>query len=244
MLDEKMKNKLFKRATNPLQYDFDDIFWDSQSGLKSPKRNFFYEYLSKYKKQWVGADILDIGCGTGWLVDLFIRNGANLAEGIEPSEHSVKIAKTLFPDIKIYHCDFNSFQFEKQYDLITAVMVLNHIGDLKATFKKINKLLKSGGELQIVVPDYQYFGKRGHGHKIEIERLNSDEYAAQDKDNQQGSIADIVRKMKIYKEIAENSGLKFIEHIKMYPTKSLIKHMPQYAEFKDEAITHLLRFKK
>ena len=238
-----MKNKLLQRAINPLQYDFDDVFWDSQSGLKSPKRKFFYEYLSEYKKQWVDAEILDIGCGTGWLVDLFIRNGAYLAEGIEPSRHSVDVAKELFPDIKIHHGDFNSFQSEKQYDLITAVMVLNHIGDLSTAFKKINKLLKNGGELQIVVPDYQYFKKQRYGHETEIERLNQDEYVAQDKDSQ-GLIADIVRKIKIYKEIAQKSGLNFTEHIKMYPTKSLIKHIPHYLEIKDEAITHLLRFGK
>ena len=79
-----MIERLFVRATSPTQYDLDDISWSTENGLQSPTRRFFFDYLLRFKENWRGADILDIGCGTGWLMPLLKENGAKSVEGIEP----------------------------------------------------------------------------------------------------------------------------------------------------------------
>jgi cyclopropane fatty-acyl-phospholipid synthase-like methyltransferase len=240
------KNHFLIRALDPLQYDRSDVFWNNETGLTSPTRKFFYSYLIKYKKIWAGADILDIGCGTGWLLDLLRKQGARSVEGIEPSRKSLKISEKLFPAIKIYNCDLEHFHPKKHYDLIISIMSFPHIhtDNLFSEFSKLYDALNSKGELQMAIPAYDYFRKQRHDYKVNIEDINPDEYITQTQRPHWGLIAEIVRKNTIYTEIAKNAGFSLIKEIPMKPTKELINEAPRYKNCQNDAITYLIRLKK
>ncbi|MBU4369323.1 class I SAM-dependent methyltransferase [Patescibacteria group bacterium] len=238
-------NNLLKRAVDSLQYDFKDVCWDEDEKIYNPVQQFFYNGLKKYRSQWEKAEILDVGCGSGWLLYQILKNGKNVVsvEGIEPSEKIIKIGKKLYPNILIHKCSLESFKPQKQYDLIISVMVFGHVENLDLAFKKIYSILKPGKEFHLVVHDYNYNRLSRYNYKIQIEDLNPDEYVVMTK-RKQGNIADIVRKIKLFKQASERVGFRFIKDVSMRPTKSLMKDFPQYRTINNVIITHLLRFRK
>lgn len=97
--------------------------------------------------------ILDIGCGRGWLTNLCSTYGE--VTGIEPVKKVVKYAKTLFPVLDI-RCQTPGELLEQQlqYDLIVCSEVIEHIPDLQkdAFVNKFLLLLKPGGTVILTTP--------------------------------------------------------------------------------------------
>ncbi len=236
-----MIEKLLARATSPTQYDLDDISWSTENGLQSPTRKFFFDYLLRFKREWSGAEILDIGCGTGWLMHLLKDNGAKSVEGLEPSHKNVAYAGN--NGFKIYHRDLDSFSENKTYDLLVSVMTFGHIGNLDTAFEKMAGLVRGGGSIQLIVPAYDYFKRKRDGCKVEFEELNPEEYVVQ-VTREQGTIAEIVRKVEVYERAVQRVGLMVEDSIPMLPTDSLMRDSPRHAAFKDQPITYLVRLRK
>ncbi|MBW3019085.1 class I SAM-dependent methyltransferase, partial [Candidatus Woesearchaeota archaeon] len=181
-------------------------------------------------------------CGSGWLLDRIKKGGAAYVEGCEPSQNNIDLGQKLHPDIIIHKATLESFTPTMQYDLITAVMVFGHIEDLDTAFTKLYSMLKPGGQFHIVTHDYDYNKMKRYKYDVQIEELNEDSYVTMTK-RKFGSIADIVRKVKMLKEAAEKAGLTFIEDIPMYPTERLMKTAPHYEASRNVVLTHFLRFK-
>lgn len=99
-------------------------------------------------------NILDLGCGRGWLSNLLSKYGK--VTGIEPVENVVKHAKKLFPNINFISGVAEDLINTNTnfYDLIVSSEVYEHIEDeLKDDFiKNINSLLKSNGSVIISTP--------------------------------------------------------------------------------------------
>src|SRR3989339_1490782 len=105
-----LEDPITLRAINPGQYDLPDLEWASnEGGLKSPMRRLMFRYLLPFLDSVAGKRILEIGCGTGWLLDEFHRRGASLAEGIDPSVRNLEYSSKAHPGIRIHHSDFESF---------------------------------------------------------------------------------------------------------------------------------------
>ena len=90
-----------------------------------------------------GIDVLDIGCGSGEAIELFIQNRAKSIMGIDISENMIKscknrIEKTCFlEDVDFLVCDFEDLDIrklniEKKFDLVFTSMnpVLRRPGGL------------------------------------------------------------------------------------------------------------------
>jgi 2-polyprenyl-3-methyl-5-hydroxy-6-metoxy-1,4-benzoquinol methylase len=101
-------------------------------------------------------NILDLGCGRGWLTFLLSKYGDIV--GIEPVKPVFKYAKKMFPHIK-FICgttkdlikDNNCFN---KYDLIVSSEVIEHIPDNEKEkfIEDISNLLKVNGFLIITTP--------------------------------------------------------------------------------------------
>ncbi len=235
--------KIYKRATNPKQYDLEDINWMNETA-ESPHRMFYYEYLQKYKNKWRNAKILDIGSGLGWLLEKAIQNGAIMAEGIEPSKNNCEISKKQYPYAKVNNTDFENFKTGNKYGVIMAIMVMNHIADVGKAFEKIYALLEDRGEFWMIIHDFDYAQTLRFGYKIEKEKINDDEYAMKVDRKGWKIIADIVRKEEVYKKEAQKAGLKLIESVPITPTAELIKKIPHYGTLGNTPTNRLLRFEK
>lgn len=101
-------------------------------------------------------DILDLGCGRGWLTFLLSKYG-NIV-GIEPVKPVINYAKKMFPNIKFICGTTKKLIHNKKefntYDLIVSSEVIEHIPDEEKDkfIEDISKLLKDKGFLIITTP--------------------------------------------------------------------------------------------
>jgi SAM-dependent methyltransferase len=235
---------LLDRATDPHQYDKSNIGWDVYGiGLQSPSRANFWEYLKPLSLAWKGKDILEIGSGTGWLLELAVKLGVKSAMGMDPSRKSFHLGEKLYPDAQSLNMTFEKFESQKKYDNIVALLSLVNIRDMQIAFKKINFLLKPKGEFVAIVLDFDYYKKERFGYKITIEEINNDEYVAM-VERPEIVTTSIVRTSKKYAEFANQSGLNLVEDKPLPPTELLMQKMPRYRAVAGIPMARLLRFKK
>lgn len=117
--------------------------------------NVIEGFISKYVDRKSEIQILDLGCGRGWLTNLLSKFGS--VQGIEPVEPVVAYAKKLFPSIHFqagYSTDLINQGLTNHFDLIVSSEVFEHVpDDQKSTFvSTIFELLKNGGHAIITTP--------------------------------------------------------------------------------------------
>jgi len=93
-------------------------------------------------------EVLDIGCGGGLLSEPVSRLGANVT-GIDPSINNIKAAKIHAKEmnlkIKYIHCSPEKMKFEKKFDVILNMEVIEHVSNVNYFIQSCSKLLKKNG---------------------------------------------------------------------------------------------------
>ena len=97
-------------------------------------------------------EVLDIGCGTGFYIDMWRELGVKRVSGIDITEVAIENLKKKYHTEDFYQLDIGDegiSQFlQQKYDIISAFDVLYHIVDDKRYLKairNINSLLKTNG---------------------------------------------------------------------------------------------------
>ncbi|MFH0735649.1 MAG: class I SAM-dependent methyltransferase [bacterium] len=114
-----------------------------------------YEYLKNKEK----LDILEIGCGYGYLTYSIHALGHNIT-GIDLSKNAIEYAKKNFGEFYI-NSSFEDFvkTNNKKYDLIISTEVIEHvINPLDFVTNSIN-LLKQNGKLLLTTPNKNFASK-------------------------------------------------------------------------------------
>ena len=105
-----------------------------------------------------GARWLDVGCGTGALVETILRD-ADPAEvhGIDPSEGFLAVARQQLhdPRVRLEVGDARHLAAESaRYDAVVSALVLNFIPDLAAGMAEMTRVARRGGVVAAYVWDY------------------------------------------------------------------------------------------
>jgi SAM-dependent methyltransferase len=105
-----------------------------------------------------GLDVLDLGCGYGWLSQEFSNAGANVL-GVDGSKTLLEIARSRYPEIEFYEHNLASgLPFtDKKYDRVIANMVLMDIPELDSLIASISKSLKPAGKFIFTLPHPCFF---------------------------------------------------------------------------------------
>jgi len=100
---------------------------------------------------WAGADVLDVGSGTGFYIDRWDELGVRRVTGVDVTETAVKALSSRFPDKTFLRLDIGTAidgLEPASFDAVSAMDVLFHIVDDAAfarAIQNVGTLLKPGG---------------------------------------------------------------------------------------------------
>jgi 2-polyprenyl-3-methyl-5-hydroxy-6-metoxy-1,4-benzoquinol methylase len=93
-------------------------------------------------------NIIDVGCGTGWLCETLTHFGQVIATDL--ADEVVARAAQRVPSARFFAGDFMTLDFgSEKYDLVTSLEVLSHVADQRGFLSKIADILKPGGYLML-----------------------------------------------------------------------------------------------
>jgi SAM-dependent methyltransferase len=95
--------------------------------------------------------LLDVGCGDGRLIHL-VRTFVPRTAGVDPSARAIAFARAFNPEAELFAGDVA--QIRAQYDVVTAVEVLEHVPDaeIPAFVSHLFRCTRPGGAVLISVP--------------------------------------------------------------------------------------------
>lgn len=120
--------------------------------------------LEKYLNKQSGISMFEVGCATGFFMDLARQKGWQ-TEGIDISEYAVKKAreKGLLASVAI----LENYQTDKKFDVVAMQDVIEHVKDPIDLIRRAKSLLTENGLLLITTPDEgslwaRIWGKKWH----------------------------------------------------------------------------------
>ena len=118
--------------------------YDKEQGHFKPENIKRVEKIIKdLAKKTGGGSLLDIGCGTGFIINIAHKYFTRVV-GIDITPAMLKKVKK-FKNVDLYLADLFTFPLKEEFDICTAYGVLHHLPDLKSSFRKIRQSLKKGG---------------------------------------------------------------------------------------------------
>lgn len=146
-------------AFNPYQYE--DLKTRSQDAYANAKYDILSAWIAKTGSG--PRNILNAGCGSGELSFLLGAQGHRV-EGLDPGAEYIDLAKAQAAKFGLHGCTFSVSGIEdfaaanagKQYDVVVATDVIEHIKDDVTAVNAMLALLKPGGDLFLTIPAGPY----------------------------------------------------------------------------------------
>ena len=103
-------------------------------------------------------DVLDLGCGHGWLTALLHAAGARV-RGIDGSAALLSVARRLSPAIEFEQRDLvaDALPTDRDYDRIVAHMVLMDLPDIEPLLAFVRRVLRPTGRFVLTMPHPCFF---------------------------------------------------------------------------------------
>ena len=120
------------------------------------------KYIVSYLKRKKPCKILDVGCGHGWLLSTL--NSKWKKHGVEISKFA---SGSALKYCKIFNGDLEKYK-EKNFDIITALHVIEHHPKPEKFIKEIYSKLKRNGILILETPDFDSAAARRFGNKFRL----------------------------------------------------------------------------
>lgn len=127
------------------------------------------QVLKKQKR----IKLLEIGCSQGYLLDALRNNPHFDAEGIDYAQGPVEYARSI--GLKVSQSSLAGMEYPSvTFDFVVALHVIEHVQNLDTTMQEINRIMKKGGNIYVVVPcishvkarlsgkNWKYLGPPGH----------------------------------------------------------------------------------
>lgn len=149
---------------------------ESYEGRLSEK---FYRLLSENVELSKGMKILEMGCGTGTILNRLSQKCDINGFGIDTEEKMLEQARKKCPEMEILNssCDDTPFE-DESFDVIIACMAYHHFPDKEGFLKECARLLKKGGKLYIADPKLPLPIRKVLNTALDIHKIHGRVYTA------------------------------------------------------------------
>jgi ubiquinone/menaquinone biosynthesis C-methylase UbiE len=154
-----VRNEKNKNHWDQLNIEYSAVWERKRTKRKLSKKEL--EFIKNFLLTFKPLTVLDIGIGTGRILDVLVKNILPQAElyGMDISDEMVKICKERFKDNKkikrIETCDVAAEKicFDKNFDFVTAIRILKYNPNWKEIIKKIYDKMQKGGVFIFTMPN-------------------------------------------------------------------------------------------
>lgn len=116
----------------------------------------YEELIETFEKYAPGRNILDIGCGDGYFLEVAKKRGWN-TYGTEFTTEAVEICRT--KGIHMHQGILSPADFNIRFDIITSFEVIEHINNPKQEIRNIHSLLSASGLFYFTTPNFNSLSK-------------------------------------------------------------------------------------
>ena len=113
--------------------------------------SYFLRHALKGKESYI-----EIGCGTGYLLDIPKGLGGIRISGVDMHEESVRIARQRCKDARIFPATIDTLDSRDTFDVVGIFDVIEHIEDDRTAMKQLAKHVKKDGYILITVPQHKW----------------------------------------------------------------------------------------
>lgn len=133
----------------------------------------FVEHFIKAPKT---AQLLDVGCGYGWVMKLLKERGYENVNGIDTDESLMKELRSKGLSVEAGSI-YSKKLYHHKFDVILLKMVLEHLDNPREAVENLREWLKKDGILIIEVPDCSLYDCtaffRGYFQSVNMEHINN-----------------------------------------------------------------------
>lgn len=236
---------LLDAATNPTQYDAENLDWALDGGPDAPVRRFLGRVIDLQPADVADRSVLEVGCGMGWFLRICADQGAAELVGIEPSEYS-QWAQDFVPEADIRRQRFEDMDTTKQFNFIAMIMSTEHMGSLPELFARSRQLLKAAGRLLVITGDHNAFLEKRFDYKLTKATVQpgKESVVAAERPSSFGPTTDIVRTVDYWTEAAHAAGFDVAEQRPVHADEELIHAIPKYIKYLHQPVMQLFTFRK
>jgi ubiquinone/menaquinone biosynthesis C-methylase UbiE len=151
-----------KTTSNKQMYEMKGVYGDAEKFMSHTNR--FNQIIALIKElEKTPTEILDVGCGTGYLANEMKRlyPNANVI-GIDISKKALSIGKTEYKQITFMEVDAEKILpfFDNRFDLVISGEHIEHLKDPDTYLSEINRIMKKDSILILTTPNLAYWLSR------------------------------------------------------------------------------------
>lgn len=117
-----------------------------------------------------GDRFLEIGCGTGYVLQALARECGLSVTGSELFAEGLEFARVRVPEAEFSVLDARRMPYREEFDLAGAFDVLEHIDDDVGVLRGLHGALRVGGHLLLTVPQHRWLWSDADDYAHHIRR--------------------------------------------------------------------------
>jgi SAM-dependent methyltransferase len=122
-----------------------------------------------------GDSFLEIGCGTGYVLQALARQCGLSVTGSELFAEGLAFARERVPEAEFSVLDAREMPYEESFDLAGAFDVLEHIDDDVGVLRGLHRALRPGGHLLVTVPQHRWLWSDADDYAHHVRRYRRSE---------------------------------------------------------------------